>query len=89
MFYSKAMNRSYQNAAAAVRAERRSVKAKAKAKAERRSVGSDYAALREQWELAGGNAGECPFGEDYAGPSLDWDGNEWLIRSHLPAKELL
>ena len=85
MFYSKAMNRTYRNEAVAVRAERRS----AKARAARRAVGGDCASLREQWELAGGDASECPFGDDYAGPFLDWDGDEWLIRLPMPAKELL
>ncbi len=35
--------------------------------------GRDYQWMRAQWEEAGGDASQCPFGPDYKGPALGWD----------------
>jgi uncharacterized protein (DUF3820 family) len=43
------------------------------------SVGEHYEAMREQWELAGGDATQCPFGDEYTGPYLCWEGSEPVI----------
>lgn len=43
--------------------------------------GRDYSMLRDEWELAGGNAEDCPFGEEYEGPSLCWQGGKPIIVS--------
>lgn len=43
------------------------------------TVGKDYEAIREQWELAGGDASQCPFGDEYTGPYLCWEGSEPVI----------
>lgn len=43
------------------------------------SVGREYEWLRAEWEDAGGDSSECPFGEDYAGPRLLWENDEWVI----------
>lgn len=43
------------------------------------TVGKDYEWSRAEWEDAGGDSSECPFGEDYAGPRLLWDNGEWII----------
>lgn len=42
-------------------------------------VGKEYEWLRAEWEDAGGDSSECPFGEDYAGPILLWENDEWII----------
>ena len=40
--------------------------------------------LRDEWELAGGNLEDCPFGEDYEGPSLCWrDGKPMIVASEF------
>ena len=43
------------------------------------TVGEDYEAMREQWELAGGDASQCPFGDEYTGPYLCWEDGEPVI----------
>ena len=43
------------------------------------TVGREYEWLRAEWEDAGGDSSECPFGEDYAGPRLLWENDEWII----------
>lgn len=43
------------------------------------TVGEDYEAMREQWELAGGDATQCPFGDEYTGPHLCWEDGEPVI----------
>ena len=42
-------------------------------------VGEGYEWARAAWEDAGGDASECPFGEDYTGPRLLWENDEWII----------
>jgi len=47
-------------------------------------VGSDYQRLRDEWELAGGDEHDPPFGEDYEGPSLCWrDGKPMIVASEF------
>ena len=72
----KKWKKPYKNEAAAKRAAEN----RARDTADKHIVGRDYAAMREQWELAGGDASQCPFGEDYSGPFLDWEGSEPVIR---------
>ncbi len=66
----------YRNKAIAKKAESR----RAKDCAPKTIVGEHYEAMRAQWELAGGDSSQCPFGDDYSGPFLDWDGDEAVIR---------
>jgi hypothetical protein len=42
-------------------------------------VGDDYQRLRNDFEMAGGDPEGCPFGEDYEGPSLCWQGGKPMI----------
>lgn len=42
-------------------------------------VGSDYERLSNDFEMAGGDTEACPFGDDYEGPTLCWQGGKPLI----------
>ena len=74
----------YRNKATAKRAESR----RAKDCAPKTIVGEHYEAMRAQWELSGGDSSQCPFGDDYSGPFLDWDGNEAVIRVNLSVENV-
>ena len=78
----KKQKKFYRNKDVAKRAESR----RAKDCAPRTIVGEHYEAMREQWELAGGDSSQCPFGDDYSGPFLGWDGDEAVIRMNLREK---
>ena len=41
--------------------------------------GEDYQRLRDEWELAGGVDTDCPFGEDYCGPTVCWSGGKPVV----------
>ena len=43
------------------------------------TVGQDYEWARSEWEDAGGDASQCPFGEDYVGPELRWENGQPII----------
>lgn len=43
------------------------------------NVGEHYEWARSEWEDAGGDAGQCPFGEDYVGPELRWEDGQPVI----------
>lgn len=59
-----------------INAEKKKTKCKASGSV---TVGEDYEAIREQWELAGGDATQCPFGDEYTGPHLCWEDGEPVI----------
>ena len=59
-----------------INAEKKKTKCKASGTA---TVGEHYEAMREQWEIAGGDASQCPFGDEYNGPFLSWEGDEPVI----------
>ena len=42
-------------------------------------VGDYYQSLRDEWELAGGSEEQCPFGEDYVGPTICWAGGKPVL----------
>lgn len=69
--------------AASERRRKKSLDRNAQLKAGKQIVGEHYAAMREQWELAGGDASQCPFADDYLGPFIDWEGSEPVIRVNL------
>lgn len=43
------------------------------------AVGEYYHGLRDEWELAGGSEEQCPFGEDYDGPTICWVGGKPVL----------
>jgi hypothetical protein len=43
-------------------------------------VGSEYERLCQEFDLLDGDESECPFGDDYMGPTIRWDGGLPFMR---------
>lgn len=42
-------------------------------------TGEHYQHLRSEWEMAGGDESQCPFGDDYVGPTVCWVGGKPVL----------
>lgn len=50
-------------------------------------AGRDYQRLREEFGRCDGDEGDCPFGEEYMGPTICWSGSVPSIRpSEMPRR---